>query len=47
MQVSLQRQEEGEIFVPGQEPQTLKIIFPIKEVSRGGGGLTDSKKILS
>ncbi|CAB1353734.1 unnamed protein product [Coregonus sp. 'balchen'] len=29
--VSLQRQEEGEISVPGQEPQTLKIILSIKE----------------
>uniref|UniRef100_A0AAY5KGU0 Serine and arginine rich splicing factor 3 n=1 Tax=Esox lucius TaxID=8010 RepID=A0AAY5KGU0_ESOLU len=31
-QISLQRQEEGEIFVPGQEPQTIKIFLSIKEV---------------
>lgn len=32
LQVFLQRQEEGEVPLPGQEPQTFKVFFTIKEV---------------
>lgn len=31
-QVFLQRQEEGEVPLPGQEPQTFEVLLTIKEV---------------
>lgn len=32
LQVFLQRQEEGEVPLPGQEPQTFQVLLTIKEV---------------
>ncbi len=32
LQVFLQRQEEGEVPIQGQEPQTFKVLLAIKEV---------------
>lgn len=34
LQVLLQGQEEGEIALPGQEPQTFKVLLAIKKVLR-------------